>query len=245
MGCSQLPKKTDNSSLQDNPPTTIGDIAYDNNEKWGYTIYLDEGNVKVPYLVVTNSYDGDKSKTLLLRKELLPELHEFSGKTSYYGSSEIDAFLNNAFFNSLTNSIKSKIVETKLEITAESSIGIAGRELEYISRKIFLLSATEVGVITETKFPLIEGKVLMLFKGKDSEYARSVYFNGESAGWWLRTPDTRNDQTWICGREGIGFHQTYLKRGVRPAFCIPSDVKIEEGETSDKKIYVLKNNEVQ
>ena len=233
------------SNLSQNPsqnkrPLVVGDIAYDRDEKWGYTLYLNEGNDLVPYLVLTDSYGGMEGQALLFRKDLLDELSVYSIESSYYGSSQIDSFLNHDFFNSLPEILRNEILETSIEITSESSIWHAGRDLEHIYRHVFLLSATEAGYISEMYVPLIEGYKLAYFEIENSEDRRSVYWKGDnSACWWLRTANTRNARAWVCSRSGFGVHQINLERGVRPAFCIDANMVIEESENDGIKIYTL------
>lgn len=48
---------------------TIHDIAYDVNEKWGYTVYLEENGEYVPYLVLSGDYGGNVLVSLNEKKE--------------------------------------------------------------------------------------------------------------------------------------------------------------------------------
>lgn len=41
-------------------PKTIYEIAYDVNDTYGYTVYIEENSIYVPYLVLTNN---DNSRT--------------------------------------------------------------------------------------------------------------------------------------------------------------------------------------
>lgn len=56
-----LSKKTENNNdvNKNIEPTKLEDIAYDVNESYGYTVYLKENDEYVPYLVLTNNYNGN------------------------------------------------------------------------------------------------------------------------------------------------------------------------------------------
>ncbi|MCL2400815.1 MAG: hypothetical protein FWC91_13855, partial [Defluviitaleaceae bacterium] len=90
------------SSMTKEEVTVISDIAYDINPHLGYTVFISENGRYVPYLVLTNNYNGN---TLLLRKYLLDELMPYYpyetgtwGSASYYGDSPLGHFLNDEFF---------------------------------------------------------------------------------------------------------------------------------------------------
>ena len=78
--------------------TKISDLAYDENKESGYTVYIQENSKYVPYLVLTNNYNGN---TLLLRKDILDELRAYNDYFAYYKDSIIDKYLNNEFYNLL------------------------------------------------------------------------------------------------------------------------------------------------
>jgi len=77
---------------------TLGQLAYDENKRFGYTVYIQEDSKYVPYLVLTSDYNG---QALLLREELMLKTHVFHeegyGCVSYYKESSIDRFLNEEF----------------------------------------------------------------------------------------------------------------------------------------------------
>lgn len=229
-------------------PQTIGDIAFDVNKKSGYTVYIEEDSKFVPYLVLTSNYSG---QALLLRNELLNDFHTFNDKTygysGYYRDSSIDKFLNKDFLATIDPKTQSYIFDSEITITAKSSMGVTGEDTENITRKVFLLSATEIGmgwVSTTTK----EGNALEYFKDSNS---RIAYKGKEATCWWLRSPSTWS----IDSVFGIGPYGTFgdgglstiapsvrsSKSGVRPAFCIRNTQIIEKSDKviDGQTVYVI------
>lgn len=224
VGCST---KTD--------PSTIGELAYDINKTHGYTTYVKENNQYVPYLVLTNDYNGN---TLLLRKEALPQDCQFSkvndNDNDYYAESNVDSYLNSEYYNTLSDSVKEIITTSKIQITKDYP-DIS--EVEEIERKIFLLSCTEVNI--DLSIVNTEGIPLEYFAKKEHMLCQ----NGENyVGWWLRS-NYLPERSMVCcisdagviGGEGVQY-----SGGVRPAFCIPSSSTIIKKQiSSDLEGYVL------
>ncbi|MTD41803.1 hypothetical protein GIX45_24935 [Erwinia sp. CPCC 100877] len=241
--------------IQMNKPLTIKDIAYDNllsvvNKFEGYTVYLKENGGYEPYLVLSKNYNGE-GDVLLLRKYLLDEPQIFNsedGYGAYYEDSKIDQFLNSQFISSLNKFEQNQIVTSNIEITAKSSVSTVGNETLNIFRKVFLLSHTEIAAGKSGHAPK-EGKKLLYFMGFHP-YAATTK-QGEAISYWLRTPYTEwGMTTWGVSERGDVTYSAHLnfmghklfKFGVRPAFCVAKDTKIErkEGIVKGKKVFVLR-----
>jgi hypothetical protein len=229
-------------------PQTIGDIAFDVNKKSGYTLYIKENSKFVPYLVLTSNYN---EQALLLRKDLLNDCHTYNDETygysGYYRDSTIDKFLNQDFLTTVDAKIQSDIVDSEITITAKSSMAITGEDTESITRKVFLISATEIGmgwVATTTK----EGKPLKYFKDSKS---RIAYMGQKATCWWLRSPSTWDASSVFgispdgtFGDGGLSTIDTSIKSsksGVRPAFCIRNTQAIEKSDNiiQGQTVYVI------
>lgn len=225
-------------------PNTLEDIAYDNTEKYGYTVYILENNEYIPYLVLTKDYYGD---CLLIRKHCLDSPMRFNNYNtntpSYYENSEVDKFLNDNYINCFSTEFKNLIANTKIEITDDSSIGKCGDKIKKIERKIFLLSLNEVGISTGRIF-LAEGEDIKFFKNNEHRIASTR--DGPSCQWHLRTPDTWDNEVTtsvnedgIYDSEGILTIAGYTEKYVRPAFCLPRDTKIEQKNIDNYICYVI------
>lgn len=115
---------------------TISDIAYNNNSDY-YEVYVKENGKYVPFLVLESDYKN--GKTLLLRKECLPDLRRFNDYSSYYENSEIDVYLNDVYLSCLGD-VCDYVEPIGIDIAAEEALGVSGRQCTKISRRVFLLS---------------------------------------------------------------------------------------------------------
>ena len=95
---------------------------------------------------------------------------------------------------------------------------------EYI-RQLFLLAYSEV-MEDQNINAASEGTFLRFF---EKEEQRIVLKENQKSSWWLRTPNTYYTScVYVIGANNkIGFSNAYDKNGVRPAFCVPGDCKME------------------
>lgn len=188
---------------------TLKDLSYDiKNHKVG-RVHLLENNEYVPYLVVSDDYNGD---CLLLREKIMTEKLPYFGENfktdeefmeAYYGNSFIDYYLNNKFLKDLSDNISKNIVNKKIDVFNSSKFnkkinGIDRKTLTSINRKVFLLSAAELGKKDREKK---EGSPIPFFTsdafskiGRCSMREASDE-NGYSCTWSLRTINPLNDLT--------------------------------------------------
>ena len=227
-GCENKSENIENNINQ--PPTVLGDIAYDVNKDYGYRVYIKEDDKYCPYLVLTNNYNGN---CLLLREYLLNEFtyYNLSGEYgSYYKNSHIDEYLNNVYYQRLSDDLKNIIINSQIEITTKNAIDTHKKETEIISRKIFLLSANEVN--SGLAYILVkEGPVLSYFKDMDNRLA--LYEDGKAMSWWLRTPALEDGNTVIAvgydksiGIGGINGPEGPYESSIRPAFCLSNQIRM-------------------
>ena len=110
-----------------------------------------------------------------------------------------------------------------------------------IERQAFLLSYTEMA--RRGSGYIHEGKPLKYFKD-DFTRMKTTDENGKESGWWLRTSSMGYPTVAIgVGSDGrVGFAAVSVVAGVRPAFCLPGDVGIEEGEevVPGENVYVIR-----
>ena len=223
---------------------TLNDLAY-TVDKWnGNTVYIrEEAAGYQPYLVVDNDYNGD-GNVLLLRKYVLDEwktYHIYYQQTAYYENSNLDDYLSNVYLNTLPEELRASIVQSRIEIIAMSAYQGENSDTVQIERKAFLLSYTEMA--RRGSGYIHEGKPLKYFKD-DFTRMKTTDENGKESGWWLRTPSMAGDTVAIAvgsdGRVGFAAVDNYI--GVRPAFCLPRDVGIEESKEAvpGERVYVIK-----
>lgn len=226
-------------------PKFLEDIAYAHNLPYDCKVYINEGGAYIPYLVLSNNYNGN---CLLLRENLLDDSYIFNNaveKPAYYENSAIDRYLNESFIKIFSKDLQKIIVESEIEITSKDSLGVGGTDTITIKRNVFLLSFAEVNA-GYSRTNLEEGTALDYFADKNKRIA--LYRDGTAGSWWLRTPNT-SGRSIVCGvsKEGIvgigGIYDPNIQdgyyNGVRPAFCLPNDTKIERVTIDGVSILVI------
>lgn len=216
---------------------TLGQLAYDSGGEG--TVYLEEGDRMVPYLVLTET-DG---AVLLLREYLLPQPQPISDYSSYYEDSPMDSYLNTTFLSTLAPETAQKLLHHSVTITAEESLGSCGENRVDIQRQVFLLSCTELG-FQDLSIAVQEGTPLSYFADPAHRVAQTE--NGIPASWWLRTPDTGYlSCTFGIGPDGrIGSGNANASNGVRPAFWLPSNLSVSRSDQliQGEEVFTLAND---
>ena len=228
------------------PPETLNDIAYDINQRYGYTVYIEEETGYQPYLVLTRNYEGS-GNVLLLRKYVLDERQPYNDperEISYYENSYIDEYLNTVYINMLKKSLQDEMLEMDIRILNDATYDAIknGAEAKILNRKAFLLSYAEVSRTAE-KRDVLDGQLLEYFEKGRSQLEASDS-KGARAVWMLRSPSLVYPTTSMAvtgeGKIGLGGGVEGL-RGVRPAFCLSGDLKIEQRDQieEDGTVFVM------
>lgn len=165
-------------------PATIGSLPI------GTTLYIKENNQRTAFVLAKHDYEKDSSKlglittfpgngkglSLLARSSKTVLSHVWNTEsapyiyfTNIYSGSTIDKWLNGEYFRTLDSSISSKIKNTNIRVspgpkTYEGDDGLShttdGSEVSWVSRKVFLLSATELGMSSSVSGITKEGTAL-------------------------------------------------------------------------------------
>lgn len=233
--------------------TTLERIAYDKCGRES-VVYIKEEDEYIPYLVLAADYEGN---VLLLREYLLPEEMPYEPSPlgnglwptyeygSYYEKSSIDKFLNTDFLGMFSSGMQEAIVDTKIEITDIESYHGPNRAnvTRKIDRKVFLLSAVELGVDFSVGYCMTkEGMPLKYFENARHSVRKACKADREAWPYWTRTP-------WIgewCEVNVIGVEKTAAAPadrllGVRPAFCMGKDTAVQKNNNiiDGESVYVL------
>lgn len=214
---------------------TLADITYDRTRE-NYVVYIKESEEYAPYIVLTDDYNEN---VLLLRKYLLPEVQQYKIHSdewshheygSYYEESSIDKFLNEEFFNSLSNTTQEAIVDSVIEITDLESYDEWNYKTCMISRKVFLLSSIELGVEgLDGNVTAKEGKQLEYFKNNEFAVKKACMQDGTEHSYWTRTPELWESYlALMIGTDGVFESTVDNYSGVRPAFCMSKETQIKE-----------------
>ena len=153
-------------------------------------VYIKEDGEYQPYLVISGDYDGG---VLLWKKDFSQKKVAFNKQSifgtggSYYPESYIDDYLNNRYINKYSSDLRESIRNSNISVANIISVREGGyrRETEVVKRKLFLLSATELGI--KDSYLATEGEPLRWFKERQHLYSdlpqwtRSAYlFAGRS-----------------------------------------------------------------
>ena len=216
----------------------LSEVAF-NNIKTGdindCTVYIAENDVLTPFIVLTDNYYGN---ALLLRKEILDQPMSINDNSSYYENSEIDKFLGCDYAFRFKGDVQNQMLTSLVWIAADDAIGTCGAQSTAISRRVFLLSFTEV--VGEGLCAAVEGEQLEFFKNPNN---RIAWYKGKPASWSLRSPNTYyKSVSYGIGPDGaIGGGNASDKNGIRPAFCMSPDsvIFIRDDVIEGQKCWVL------
>lgn len=227
------------------------DLAYGNPGRRDNIIYIQENGEYVPYLVFAVDHYG--GNLLIVRQNLTEEtvIYEdtniFGAEGSYYPDSNVDKYLNETFITKFTSALQEAIPTSNVEIAALGEVnaknpfsgGRYTRGIEVIQRKIFLLSAVEVGIDSGRSMAAKEGErikaldqELDLFPAPMETWLRSAYL-------WDDT------HAWMYSMETYGEWPISDSLPLRPIFALSPNLAVEKrnGIIQDTPVYVLKIDE--
>ena len=243
-------------------PATIGSLPI------GTTLYIKESNQRTAFVLAKHDYEEASSKwptfpgngkglSLLARSSKTVLSHVWSTEsasydsrfTNIYSGSTIDKWLNGEYFRTLDSSISSKIKNTNIRVSPGpqtykdddgNSHTTDGSAVTWISRKVFLLSATELGMISSVSGITKEGTALpncseMLYNIIGSShyawtrsrcfdatpFAYPEYFKYNNSA--VVSPDKYRDGYYTYTEIG----DVSKERPVIPAFTLPATLEVD------------------
>ena len=191
-------------------------------------IWIKENDKFVAFIILEKS---DNAYLVIREHTTGPSAFSYiDSKNSYYGSSALDDFLNLEYAGRFSSEISSFILESEIQITAESSIGCCGGMTEYIHRKFYVPSWTEM-TGRHNNSCLQEGRLISA--GFSKAYIKATNDEGAPSVWWLRTPSTWhfNRVLGINEEGGVSTGTTLDSLGVytadvRPVFRISTQISV-------------------
>lgn len=243
-------------------PATIGSLPI------GTTLYIKESNQRTAFVLAKHDYEEASSKwptfpgngkglSLLARSSKTVLSHVWNTEsasynsrfTNIYSGSTIDKWLNGEYFRTLDSSISSKIKNTNLRVSPGpqtykdddgNSYTTDGSEVAWISRKVFLLSATELGMSSSVSGITKEGTALpncseMLFNiigSSNYAWTRSRCFDATPFAY----PESfkYNNSAVVSPSKSNNSYYTYTtisdvkkKYPVLPAFTLPATLEVD------------------
>lgn len=243
-------------------PATIGSLPI------GTTLYIKESNQRTAFVLAKHDYEEASSKwptfpgngkglSLLARSSKTVLSHVWNTKnasynsrfTNIYSGSTIDEWLNGEYFRTLDSSISSKIKNTNIRVSPGpqtykdddgNSHTTDGSAVAWISRKVFLLSATELGMSSSVSGITKEGTALpncseMLYNiigSSNYAWTRSRCFDATPFAY----PEffKYNNSAVVSPSKSNNSYYTYTaisdvtkKYPVLPAFTLPATLEVD------------------
>ena len=208
MGICRLPQEI----VVPNSGPQLGDLEP------GSLIGIEENGTQVPFLVLIHGYPAAE-RTLVIRRDLYHTIAWNSNGVTTYANSALDIWLNTDYLNLLDADIQAQVSTVVIDYT----IGGGNNTLSTLTRKVFALSYTELG-LTDSHAN-IEGTAIPYF---DSNTKRIAYLNGTADLYWTRSPMTGNidDRVWTVNQSGdINFNPASSSFGTRPVFTLPATMQ--------------------
>lgn len=165
-------------------------------------------------------YDSSCDGTWLLMKDIYTKML-YNRSYTNYADGPIPAYLDGDFFNLIDNAVNASI--KTVSITCKQGFGIVSK----LSCKIFILGAAELGSVGNDA--AVDGAKLSYFEAGNGTLARGkriASYNGTKTQYWSRSPISGSGGQ-VAGVDTYGNIVTLdigknIRKGVRPAFTIPS-----------------------
>lgn len=205
----------------------------------GDKLKIKENGVVANYVIVhkgkpSDLYDDSCDGVWLLREKTL-EKRAWHGTSKYtrandYENSDIEAWLNGDFLNTIDEKIREVIKTVKIPFKkglGNASTGVYSGT-NGLSCKAFLLSGYEVGFDKSYNqyFP-VDGANLSYFSDRNSRIGKDS--TDTAVNWWLRSPITANAAAvFYVKSDGLQFDQgsDFSDNAVRPALILPSSLSL-------------------
>ncbi len=194
--------------------TSLGNLAE------GTLITIKENGAPVEFYVAKQNYEeglnGD-GRTLVVRKDVHSDQVWDAENVNAYAESDIDAWFNGTYKNTLSRAVQTMIGTTEFYYT----LGNNHNSVSSLERAVFALSLTELGYSHLSANT--EGSTLPVVSA-----LQVAYLNGNASSHWTRSPVRNNNSAaWkMTSSGGFGSSGTYSTGGARPAFTLPSTARV-------------------
>ena len=232
-------------------PTYISSLAV------GSSVWCEVNGTRTELLIVhqgnpdTSLYDASCDGTWCLFKNIYSKRIWLSSNANNYDASEVNTWLNGDFLGLLN--IKNKIKQVKIPYCNEVATWSVKSGAEGLSCSVFLLSGKEVGASYDVPADGAKLDYFPLAAPTAQESKRIATFDGANTAWWLRSQmKTSNNSVVLCSNNGmVSSSASYGSQGIRPAFILPSDAKIDKDNNIvvdvappafEPETWVIKNN---
>ena len=192
----------------------------------GSIIKINESGSPVEFYVAKHNYESELNglgRTLVVRKDCYStRAFNSTTYTRHFPTSDICTWLNETYIGFLNSGVQEAITTTTFKVWI-SAITVTTAE-----KKIFLLSATELGYVyrpSQTQFAYVEGTKLDI-----SDLLIPANLNGEAVRQWTRSSVPGYGE-YVCVNNadgGFGRTQSLMTIiGVRPIFALPETMEVD------------------
>lgn len=183
----------------------------------GDIVTIKENGVAQEFYIAKHGYPAtDNGRTLLVRRYIHSQAAwRATSNVNTYASSTIDSWMEETYYAMFSESVRAMISAVDILYTP----GGGNNTVTTLSRKVFALSVTELGVAAE--YANIEGSALPIADTLQIAHQAS---NESAVEQWTRSPYavSSSNACYLNSSGGINNATTKAIYGYRPAFTIPS-----------------------
>lgn len=191
----------------------------------GTIIKINESGSPVEFYVAKHNYESELNglgRTLVVRKDCYGTRQFTSGNDNHFPTSLLCDWLNETYIGLLDSGVQAAITSTTFKAW------VTGIQVTTAEKKIFLLSATELGYVrspSQIEFAYVEGTKLDI-----SDLLIPANLNGEAVRQWTRS-SVPGYSSYICVNNTDGNFgrapNSMTTIGVRPIFALPETMEVD------------------
>lgn len=192
----------------------------------GTIIKINESGSPVEFYVAKRNYESTLNgygKTLVVRKDCYSTRTFTAQNSNHFPTSLLCDWLNETYIGLLDSGVQAVITDTTFKVW------ISGTTVTTAEKKIFLLSATELGYVystSQTRLAYVEGEKLDI-----SDLLIPANLNGEAVRQWTRSSVPGYEDFSVCVNNADGGFgraaNSATTIGVRPVFALPETMEVD------------------
>ena len=190
---------------------------------------LYENGVFTPFIKVTGDYNGNGQNAVMRKHIYKWDYLNDPGAGSRYADGRTDRWLNGAYLSLLEPAVQEAIMEQSIPCV----VGNGSEEMEFITRKVFIASAAEYGIVNDDVYGP-EGVPMGYFVYDPSR--RTALYNGVLSHHWTRSFVKDWTERGVMISEGGYDANSYVdenQSGIRPVFVLPFDFEVTVSDSGE------------
>ena len=175
-----------------------------------------DGGAGTPNYEIADKDNLVSGGVVLVRKNIYSK--SAFGSNTNYPDGRLDNLIKTTIYNKMPQQLRDKMMDVTFNLYNSGNI----------TRKMFALTYTMAGFGNNSE--VAEGKALQLYT---SNASRIKTLNGSAGSWWLSSRNKGNGSRYVNSGGGAGYVSPSYKRGVVPAFVIPSETPYDPTPNTD------------